>query len=210
MKLRSITISATAILLLQGLTSLTWASVVPVDLRCEYLHNPQGIDTPEPRFSWRMDCNDPNARGIGQSAYQVLVSGSQEKLSHDQGDLWDSGKVTGDQSLHIAYAGQLLGSEQGCWWKVRVWDQEGQPSAWSQPARWSMGLLNNKDWKAQWIGHDEPPAKAGENPLAQAGRNGSGTPGSRGRQRPCPAPGTSGGRFSCPPIAPSHEARWCW
>jgi len=33
-----------------------------------------------------------------------------------------------------------------------TWDKDGKPSAWSEPAYWSMGLLNKEDWTAQWIG----------------------------------------------------------
>ena len=37
---------------------------------------------------------------------------------------------------------------------MRVRDQAGAPSAWSEPASWSMGLLDPADWKAKWIGTD--------------------------------------------------------
>jgi alpha-L-rhamnosidase len=61
--------------------------------------------------------------------------------------------------VQVRYAGKPLASEQECFWKVRVWDEQGQPSAWSQPARWTMGLLKSTDWHAQWIGLDEPARK---------------------------------------------------
>lgn len=144
------------------------AAVVPVDLRCEYLRNPLGIDTPQPRLSWRSEAVAGNARGLRQTAYRILVSTSEEALSEERGDLWDSGQVVSDQSLHVAYAGHALASEQACWWKVRVWDQDGQPSQWSDPAQWTMGLLQPSDWLGQWIGRDEPPAAASTNPLASA------------------------------------------
>ena len=93
-------------------------------------------------------------RGVSQHAYQVLVASSPEMLKADQGDLWDSGKVESDQSVHVEYSGKPLGSRQGCWWKVRVWSQDGKPSAWSDSARWSMGLLTRADWTGKWIGLD--------------------------------------------------------
>jgi alpha-L-rhamnosidase len=126
----------------------------PMDLRCEYLKRPLGIDVSQPELSWRLESATSSSRGQSQTAYQVLIATSETALRHDQGDLWDSGKVLSDQSLHIAYAGRPLVSQQVCWWKVRVWDQAGQPSPWSQPARWSMGLLKPEDWKAKWIGWD--------------------------------------------------------
>jgi len=126
----------------------------PVDLRCGYLKNPLGTDVSKPSLSWRLESSKSSSRGKGQTAYQVLVATSEGVLRHDQGDLWDSRKVLSDDSLHVAYAGQPLVSQQFCWWKVRVWDEAGQPSSWSEPARWSMGLLNPEDWKAKWIGLD--------------------------------------------------------
>lgn len=156
------------------------ATVVPVDLRCESLQNPLGIDTVSPRLSWRLKTLDPDARGQRQTAYHVLVAASEETLSGDQGELWDTGKVASDQSLHLIYAGRPLSSEQVCWWKVRVWDQDGKPSAWSEPVRWTMGLLKADDWKAEWIGRDEPPPSASASPLVKAGAEWIWHPGEKG------------------------------
>ena len=106
----------------------------PSNLRCEYFVDPIGIDAASPRMSWQSDA----AR---QSAYQVVVDGT-----------WDSEKVESDQSIHVAYAGSALRSRQRCEWKVRVWDGDGQPSQWSEPATFEMGLLDRADWRAKWIG----------------------------------------------------------
>jgi alpha-L-rhamnosidase len=121
------------------------------DLRCEYLKNPLGIDTAQPRLSWRLESN---TMGQKQTAYQVLVASSREKLDQDLGDLWDSGRVASDQSIHIACAGKPLESRMGCHWKVRVWDKDSRPSRWSEAAIWSMGLLKPADWTAKWITMD--------------------------------------------------------
>ena len=129
--------------------------VQPVDLRCEYLHNPQGIDATHPRLSWMLDAGPAPARGERQTAWRVLVASSRSILAKDSGDLWDSGRVSTDQCTNVAYAGVPLRSGMECFWKVRVWDRRGKPSAWSVPAHWSMGLLHPSDWKARWIGKDE-------------------------------------------------------
>lgn len=126
----------------------------PFDLRCEYLNNPLGIDGTHPRLSWKLESLDPTQRGLKQTAYEILVAGSEVGLRDGHADLWDSGRVDSDESLNLVYAGTALRSGQRCWWKVRVWDQDGHPSAWSSPATWSMGLLQADDWKAQWIGLD--------------------------------------------------------
>ncbi|MDX9754813.1 MAG: family 78 glycoside hydrolase catalytic domain, partial [bacterium] len=98
---------------------------------------------------------DPAARGLVQSAYQILVASSQERLGQDQGDLWDSGIVESSQSVLVAYQGKPLPSQARCFWKVRVRGQDGAFSAWSEPAFWTMGLLAPSDWHAQWIGSDQ-------------------------------------------------------
>ncbi|HWY77385.1 MAG TPA: family 78 glycoside hydrolase catalytic domain, partial [Verrucomicrobiae bacterium] len=75
-----------------------------------------------------------------------------------QGDLWDTGKVLTNQTSQLAYAGSTLTSHEACYWHVRVWDQNGQPSGWSSPASWTMGILTQGEWTAQWIGRDDGPA----------------------------------------------------
>ena len=133
----------------------------PIDLRCEYLVNPLGIDVLHPRLSWRLRAEGPAKRGVRQTAYRVLVASSATILAQDRGDLWDSGKVKSDRSIQVEYAGRPLESEDHCCWKVRIWDEDGQPTGWSELAHWSMGLLKPEDWKAKWIGLD-----GGETPVA--------------------------------------------
>jgi alpha-L-rhamnosidase len=125
------------------------ASQLPIRLRCESRESPLGIGRPQPRLSWWLD---DGRRGAAQSGYHVLIAGSLAELERDRGDLWDSGRVSSDQSTHVAYAGRPLRSRQRCHWKVRTWDQHHQPSPWSAPAAWEMGLLQPSDWSAQWIG----------------------------------------------------------
>jgi alpha-L-rhamnosidase len=128
------------------------AGATPARLRCEYLANPLGIDVRVPRLSWILQANDPADRGQKQTAYQVLVASSAERLASDQGDLWDSGRVVSDATLQVEYAGKPLSSRMRCHWKVRAWDRDGRASAWSAAAVWEMALLEPADWKAKWIG----------------------------------------------------------
>jgi len=123
-------------------------------LRCEYRVNPLGIDVAQPRLSWVLEAIDPAARGQRQSAYRILVAASEQALTAGAGDLWDSGKVDSDQSIQIVYGGKPLRSGARAFWKVEAWDQAGRDSAWSQPASWTMGLLQREDWKGRWIGLD--------------------------------------------------------
>ena len=117
-------------------------------LRCEYLENPLGIDVPQPRLGWIMEAQQ---RSQKQTAYRVLVASSAEILGEDKGDLWDSGKCASDRSVHIAYEGRQLKPRTRCFWKVRVWDKDGEPSAWSKPALFSTGLPVEGGLDALWI-----------------------------------------------------------
>jgi alpha-L-rhamnosidase len=126
----------------------------PARLRCEYRVNPQGIDEAAPRLSWIVVSDE---RGRRQTACQILVASSLERLSWHQGDLWDTGRVTGDETVNVPYAGKPLASRQVCHWKVRIWDED-EPSAWSEPATWSMGLIEPEDWEARYISYrDQSP-----------------------------------------------------
>ena len=128
----------------------------PAELRCEYRENPLGVDSPQPRLSWVLQSAQ---RGEVQTGFQLLAASSLEILAGNQGDLWDSGQVKSAQTVNVPYAGKPLRSAQQVFWKARAWDKAGQPSAWSAPASWTMGLLNEPDWQARWIGADGQPGR---------------------------------------------------
>ncbi len=130
-------------------TIMTSPAMTVTDLRCEYQPAPMGLDERAPRLAWKLQSDQ---RGQRQTAYRVLVSSRLENLASDNGDLWDSGKIPSDLSTRVLYEGKPLQSRMDCFWKVRVWDKDGNLTGWSQPARWSMGLLDSSDWKAKWIG----------------------------------------------------------
>ena len=120
------------------------------NLLCEYLNNPLGIDIPHPRLSWQLHSDQPGAR---QTAYQIVIENA------NPGDVlglefkpWDSGKVLSSQSIHVEYGGPPLHSRQRVTWCVRVWDEQDEPTDFSAPARWEMGLLSRTDWLGYWIG----------------------------------------------------------
>ncbi len=90
-----------------------------MDLRCEYLKNPLGIDRTTPRLSWKLQAAPLAGRGLRQTAFQIQVAATEEALGGGKADLWDSGKVKSDRSNLVAYMGKALESRQMCWWKVR-------------------------------------------------------------------------------------------
>lgn len=133
-----------------GVAQAGWGrpDCAPVELRCEYREDPQGIDSRAPRLSWQIAA-PPDARGVRQTAFRVLVATNERLLKEGRADLWDSGTVESDQSVQVEYAGRPLESRVRCCWKVKVWTTHG--AAWSRPATWTMGLLDEKAWTAQWI-----------------------------------------------------------
>ncbi|MFS0722819.1 family 78 glycoside hydrolase catalytic domain [Paenibacillus sp. 1P07SE] len=129
-------------------------TVQAVNCKTEYRVNPLGLDTRTPRLFWQLQSD---ARSAAQAAYQILVASDAAVLQRDEGDVWDSGKVESAASTHVLYAGQPLQSERLYYWKVRVWDGAGNVSPWSEPAYWSMGLLERISWKAKWVGRKTEP-----------------------------------------------------
>jgi alpha-L-rhamnosidase len=125
---------------------------LPTHLQVEYRENPVGLDVPRPRLSWELQAADLDARDLAQTAYQIVVATDPERLAPGQADLWDSGEIEGPSTVLIDYGGRPLQSLEVCHWRVRSRDQDGSWSAWSPPARWTMGLVDGWDAAARWIG----------------------------------------------------------
>lgn len=121
----------------------------PTHLRTEYFTNPIGIDAKSPRLSWLLPSG---IQGLTQTAYQIIASSLPIKDGEESGDFWDSGKIQSDESIQIPYGGRALTSRNRVYWKVRFWDHNGKASNWSEAAYFETGLMNEKDWTAQWIG----------------------------------------------------------
>lgn len=114
-------------------------------LTTEYFRHWLGSDVRKPRFSWRLQSD---RRGMLQAAYRLQVAlgtaGFQELL-------WDSGKVESEQSLHVEYGGVSLQSRTRYLYRVKVWDNFGRESDWSDVDWFETALLDIREWEAQWI-----------------------------------------------------------
>jgi alpha-L-rhamnosidase len=134
--------------------------VMPMSLKCEWLEGPEGIGSREPRLSWIVTAPDAD-RGQRQSAYRILAASEPALLEPGRADRWDSGRVDSGETLGIAYAGKPLASGDRVCWKVMAWDRDDRESAWSEPAAFSLGLLEAADWKGRWIAaRDQAPLHA--------------------------------------------------
>lgn len=124
-----------------------------INLRCENLTNPLGIESWQPRLSWQLQSA---SRNVLQTSYRILVADDAAKLAADNGNMWDSKQVISDQSLWIPYAGRPLQAAKYYYWKVTVWDNKGMSASSTDSAYWQMGLLQSADWSnARWIAYDE-------------------------------------------------------
>jgi alpha-L-rhamnosidase len=139
------------LLLAYSTRSFAIDGIAVTNLQCEMLTNPKGIDVVKPRFSWQINTKE---RGVKQIAYQILIASSLEKLSNNESDVWNSGKINSDHSILVEYGGKPLTSREACFWKVKVWTNKGEKE-WTSAASFTMGLLKASDWKAKWIGLDK-------------------------------------------------------
>lgn len=99
-----------------------------INMKCEYLKNPLGIDIENPRIFWNCE------GGIKQTAYQIVT------------DKWDSGKVVSNV-MHAIYPLDIAERERVNY-KIRLWDENDTKGEWSEPAFFEYGIHT---WQAKWI-----------------------------------------------------------
>ncbi len=128
----------------QLLTVIAIAQLSTKNLLIENKTNPLGLDNKLPRFSWQLVSSNRNTL---QSAYEIKLATATKSKSN----IWNSGKITSQQSVQVDYAGPTLISNTQYLWQVRVWDQLNNASEWSAPASFQTGFLNQDQWKATWI-----------------------------------------------------------
>jgi alpha-L-rhamnosidase len=129
----------------------------PEKLECESLVTPLGMDAEKPMLSWQLrDTRD----GARQTAYEVQVAASAANLAAGKADVWDSGKVESSDSIGVAYGGPAMGASKRYYWRVLVWDREGNAYPPSDASWWETGLLKQENWKAKWIGFEEQEERA--------------------------------------------------
>jgi alpha-L-rhamnosidase len=105
--------------------------------------DPLGVAPGRVALSWLAE--GPGS-GRAQTAYQVEVTAA------DGTAAWDSGRMTSDASVDIAYQGRPLSRGGRYRWRVRIWDETQTVSEWSDPARFEVELDPVTGWRASWIG----------------------------------------------------------
>lgn len=118
-------------------------------LTCNSKENPSTIESEQPLFSWIVNAEGYNK---SQSVYHILVASSEDKLNEDDTDLWNSGKVDSNNSTFVKYQGKVLKALQTYFWKVKIWDENGHTSEWSDVQTFEMGLMSDENWgDSKWI-----------------------------------------------------------
>ncbi len=145
---------------LAAAANLTASNLKATHLRTEHKINPMGIENLSPRLSWQILSED---RGVIQTAWQVQSASTPEALETGK-CIWDSGKILSDRSNLVAYGGPELQSGERIYWRVKVWDNQGNSSNWSEPAFFEVGFLDHSDWKAKWIEAEMPETEGGSGP----------------------------------------------
>ena len=70
--------------------------------------------------------------------------------------MWDSGTVNSAQSFDVPYGGPALASQTRYYWQVRVRDNNGRLSPWSQPAWFETAFLDPSQFPGSWITSPTP------------------------------------------------------
>ena len=149
MKLLKYQLTIVVVLFVSGIFAQNPLSLT--NLRCEQMKNPIGLAVKSPRFSWWINSSNRNTK---QSTFHILVADTQEKLNKNIGNSWDSKVVASDASIQVAYNGIGLEAGKKYFWKVKIQDQTGHESVWSETAWFQMGLLTAMDWgDARWISY---------------------------------------------------------
>jgi len=115
-----------------------------VDLRCEYRENPLGMFTKHPRFGWVIDSDETN---VLQSSYEIEVAEDESFALL----VWKTGQMETDSSVHIKYAGKELESCKKYYYRVKISDNHGNKSLWSETAFFETSILDNAVWQAKFI-----------------------------------------------------------
>ncbi|MGC9352410.1 MAG: family 78 glycoside hydrolase catalytic domain [Mariniphaga sp.] len=116
------------------------------DLRCCNLICPEGIERPS--FSWRIKTTE---QGVAQTAWEIQIASSEDLLADGKPDIWKSGKRLSDEQFNITPENISVEETAKYFWRVRVWNNRGSVSAWSESASFSVGLLSEDSWTGRWI-----------------------------------------------------------
>ncbi len=149
--------------ILLGIVFVLQAQLTVNSLTADYLASPVGIDNPAPKLSWILQ---PTQGNTTQASYQLRAALSWSDVTKGRNLIWETKRVPSSQSVHIKYTGEPLKSYQRVYWQVRVEDNHGNKSKWSDAAYFESGKLSEESWEGEWISPawEEDPEKSMPSP----------------------------------------------
>ena len=129
----------------EGAAAAQLGAVTPEALSIDHRPAPSGVATLRSSFGWTLAANDPVARDLAQTACRVQV----REGWPGGAALFDSGRVQGSGMALTPGRDLGLTPQTPYVWRVMVWDQDGRPSAWSAPQRFTTGAA--LPWRGGWI-----------------------------------------------------------
>lgn len=119
--------------------------ILLVDLRTEHMNVPMGIDEKEPRFSWKIDADDPVK---SQSAYHIYVDTDSTNVANGKGTYWEVSNKS-DTTL-ITYRGKPLQPNTKYFWGVQIASNDNRKSK-IAISSFETGMMDTSNWKGNWI-----------------------------------------------------------
>lgn len=153
--IHNLKISFTILLITLSMMCYGKSKVKVVNVQCEYLDSPIGIDVSRPRFTWALD---GDAYDIAQLSYRLEIASKPELLANHQADIWDTGKRERNLSTRVVYQGDKeLEAHKKYYWQVTVWDFWNNKASTSEIQTFETAKIKPSDWKAKWItdSHDK-------------------------------------------------------
>ncbi len=123
------------------------SSINVINLRCEYMENPVGIDRGEPRFSWQTETEKP---GTYQKSFRIYVGTDSSEVSQGKGNIWESGEMH-SSVVPARYNGGKLSPFKRYYWGVKVKDEENNWSGMSAVSFFETGMMVPENWQGKWI-----------------------------------------------------------
>jgi alpha-L-rhamnosidase len=115
------------------------------DLRCDFRSQLVGAPCDGAGFSWKIRPGGV-LRGSYQAAYQLELSPVGGKC------VWDTGKVLSSRQTQVVCPVPLAAHTK-YEWRVRIWDDAGADSGWSEKQHFITGL-RAEDWLGGWLTYD--------------------------------------------------------
>ncbi len=122
-------------------------------LACDHQPRPAGVPVGSgspPHFSWQLAADGSN---VFQTARRLQVATDPAFARC----VWDSGRTECPDSVDVPYAGPVMAPETKHWWRVRIWDNQGRESDWSETADFITAL---DGWTAPFVSGEPADAAA--------------------------------------------------